>query len=187
MTEATIQPRADREILLDILAVQRQSLIASCHGLTEDQARAKPTSSSLSLGGLVKHAAYAERNWVSLAFTFWAPGQQPPGGGSEAFTRSFQLAADETLAQAITDLRLAGQLTEAYFRAIPDEAYEKSLPMPAHPWLSVFQSELSPRWLLAHIIDEHARHAGHADIIRESLDGAKAYPLWRAALGLPAE
>ncbi|MGL6237041.1 MAG: DinB family protein [Segniliparus sp.] len=187
MAEAPIRPHAERDILLDILAVQRQSLIASCHGLGEEQARATPTASSLSLGGLVKHAAFGEQNWISLAFTFWAPGPRPQGGGAEAFEKSFQLGEDETLAGAVASLRLAGQLTEAYFRAIPAEAYEKSLPMPAHPWLSVFQSELSPRWILAHLVDEHSRHAGHADIIRESLDGAKAYPLWRAALGLPPE
>ncbi|EFV11785.1 DinB family protein [Segniliparus rugosus] len=187
MAEAPSRPQPDREVLLDLLAVQRQSLVASCHGLTEEQARATPTASSLSLGGLVKHAAFGERNWVSLAFLFWAPGQKRAGTGPDAFAESFQLRDGETLAGAIAELQLAGQLTEAYFRAIPAQAYEQSLPMPAHPWLSVFQSPLSPRWILAHLVDEHARHAGHADIIRESLDGSKAYPLWRAALGLPAE
>lgn len=187
MTGAPARPHPEREILLDILAVQRQSLIANCHGLSEEQARATPTASSLSLGGLVKHVAFGEQNWISLAFTFWAPGPKPQGGGADAFAKSFQLDHDETLAGAVAGLRLAGRLTEAYFRAIPAEAYEAALPMPAHPWLSVFQSELSPRWILAHLVDELARHAGHADIIRESLDGSKAYPLWRAALGLPDE
>jgi len=175
---ANVPPVADeREGLLAFLAQQRYVVRVAAHGLTEDQARATPSASALSVGGLVKHLAEVERGWMDTVL-------QRSRGSEEAYNDSFRLGPDETLAEVLADYERAGQETEEIIAGIADLG--QAVPVPPAPWFPADIKEWSVRWVLLHLIEETARHAGHADIVREHVDGATAYNLMAAAEGWPA-
>jgi len=173
-------PVADeREGLLAFLAHQRYLARVAAHGLTDEQARATPSASQLSLGGLIKHLARVERNWLNTVL-------QRPRGDAEArleqYMDSFVLRSDETLAGVLHEYEQAAKETESIIADIADLGQPVPVPRDA-PWFPPDVKAWSVRWVLLHLIEETARHAGHADIIRESLDGATAIPLLAAAEG----
>jgi uncharacterized damage-inducible protein DinB len=174
-----VAPVADeREGLLAYLAQQRLVLRLTAHGLTDEQARATPTASPLSVGGLIKHVASAERAWMDTVRQRdrqWSP---------ETHHAAFRLGLGETLAGVLDLYNQAAKETDAVIAAIPDLG--QPVPVPQLSWLSGDVTAWSVRWVLLHLIEETARHAGHADIIRESLDGATALPLMAAAENWPA-
>jgi hypothetical protein len=81
-------------------------------------------------------------------------------------------------------MEAAGRETEAVIAGIEDLG--QAVPVPDAPWFPKDVEAWSVRWVLLHLIEEVARHAGHADIVRESLDGATCYELLAAAEGWPA-
>ena len=174
-----VAPVADeREGLLAYLAQQRLVLRLTAHGLTDEQARATPTASPLSVGGVIKHVASTERTWMDTVRQRdrqWSP---------EAHHAAFRLGPDETLVGVLDLYDQAVKETDAVIAAIPDLG--QPVPVPQLSWLSGDVTAWSVRWVLLHLIEETARHAGHADIIRESLDGATALPLMAAAESWPA-
>jgi uncharacterized damage-inducible protein DinB len=155
------RPVADeRDGLLTFLAQQRDALRAAVLDLTDEQARLTPAASTLSLGGLIKHCARTERRWVVAGVA----GQPLPGlWPIEDWPADFRLEADETLAGVLGYYAETAELTEQIIGAVAD------LGMP-----TVNDERTSVRWVLLHLIKETARHAGHADIIRETLDGQRA-------------
>ena len=172
----------ERKGLLAYLAQQRLVLRLTAHGLTDEQARAAPTASPLSVGGLIKHVTAAERGWIDIVLQRH---RNWPKEHYEDRQASFRLGPDETLAGVLGLYDQAAKKTEAVIAEIPDLGQ----PVPVPQDLSWFPDEIaewSVRWVLLHLIEETARHAGHADIIRESLDGATALPLMAAAEGWPA-
>ncbi|MET8143935.1 DinB family protein [Sphaerisporangium sp. NPDC005288] len=175
-----VPPIADeREGLLAFLAQHRYVLRLAAHGLTEEQARATPSASSLSVGGLIKHAATVERGWVAMVL------QRPGGDSEEEYDANFRLAPGETLAEVLDLYDQVAKETEAAIAGIPDLG--QAVPVPKGvPWFPDDVEAWSVRWVLLHLITETARHAGHADIVRESIDGAAAFPLMAAAEGWPA-
>jgi uncharacterized damage-inducible protein DinB len=172
------EPAADeRGNLLSFLAHQRHILRVAAYGLTDDQARATPTASSLSVGGLIKHVTQVERNWISVVL-------QKPGADVGDYLDGFVLREDQTLDGILADYALAADETSAVIAEIDD----LSLPVPVPkgvPWFPQDLDAWSVRWVLSHLIQETARHAGHADIVRESVDGATAMPLMAASEGWP--
>jgi uncharacterized damage-inducible protein DinB len=173
-----VAPVADeREGLLAYLAQQRLVLRLTAYGLTDDQARATPTVSQLSVGGLIKHAARAERAWMATVQ------QRDREWSREAHQAGFRLAPEETLAWALDEFQQAAKDTDAVIAGIADLGQPVPVPQ-SIPWMPDVTA-WSVRWVLLHLIEEIARHAGHADIIRESLDGATALPLMAAAEGWP--
>ena len=174
-----VAPVADEcEGLLAYLAQQRHVLRISAYGLTDEQARATPTASSLSVGGLIKHAASAERGWITVVE------QRPREWSREAHEAGLRLGPDETLAGVLEGYEQVAKETEAVIAGIPDLG--QPVPVPKEvSWVPGVEA-WSVRWVLLHLIEETARHAGHADIIRESLDGATALPLMAAVEGWPA-
>jgi len=165
----------ERQGLLAFLEHQRQALRHAAYGLSDDQARARPTSSGLSLGGLVKHLAYGECNWSDRIQAI------PPGdGGFEEYVESFVLSDDETLLAVIHDYELASARTDSLIGGIDN--LDRRVALPSEPWFPDPEA-CTLRWILLHLIEETARHAGHADIIRETLDGALSGPLMAAAEG----
>jgi uncharacterized damage-inducible protein DinB len=173
-----VPPVADeREGLLAYLAQQRDGLRVTAFGLTDDQARATPTVSPLSVGGLIKHVASTERGWMDTVL-------QRSSGSQAAYEEDFRLADDETLADVLARYDEVAAETEAIVAAIPDLG--QAVPVPDAPWYPDDVDEWSVRWVLLHLIEETARHAGHADIIREAVDGATTFPLLAAAEGWPA-
>jgi uncharacterized damage-inducible protein DinB len=174
----TVRPIADeRDGLLAYLAQQRLSLRSTVHGLTEEQARATPTPSSLSLGGLIKHAAICERGWVAGIVA----NRLPKEANDRDWVAEFQLQEGESLAWALALYDEVEQETEAIVAEIPDLG--QPVRVPPAPWYPKNVEFWSVRWVLFHLIEEVARHGGHADIIREALDGKTYYELMAASEG----
>ncbi|HEU5417721.1 MAG TPA: DinB family protein [Streptosporangiaceae bacterium] len=162
----------ERDSLLTFLAQQRDALRAIVLGLTDEQARAAPSASGLSLGSLIKHAARTERRWVIAGVA----GRPLPGlWPIENWPADFEMGQDETLAGLLSYYADTARQTEQIIAEVTDLGQPSS----AEPDKSV-------RWVLLHVLKETARHAGHADIIRETLDGQRAGPLTDAYDAQPA-
>ncbi|NYE49758.1 uncharacterized protein (TIGR03083 family) [Spinactinospora alkalitolerans] len=161
----------ERGGLLAFLAEQRAGLRRTVHGLTDEQAASRPSASELTLGGLVKHAARTERWWMSVVL---AGRPDPHPAAPETRGSDFRMEEGETVADLLAAYETAAKETEETVAALPD--LERTAPLPEAPWFPQ-GSRRSARWILFHLIEETARHAGHADIIRESLDGTTAYEL----------
>lgn len=169
-----VDPVADeRDGLLGYLSQQRYVLCLAAYGLTDEQARAAPTVSGLSIGGIIKHVAATERGWMNTVLGL-GPGDDPAG---------FALEHGETLADVIAEYERVATDTEDIVATIPDLGC--LVPVPDVPWFPDDIEAWSVRWVLLHLIEETARHAGHADIIRETIDGATAFPLMAAAEDWP--
>ena len=180
----TVRPVVDeRDGLLAYLAQQRGALRFAVHGLTDEQARATPTTSALSLGGLIKHLTFVEQRWmVEIVLQRPLPDLHD-GGGYQA---AFQLAAGESVADALATYAAVAAETEAIVAGIADLGQPVLVPKDV-PWFPKDVEAWSVRWVLLHVIQETARHAGHADIIREAIDGVTMYELMAAAEGWQAE
>ena len=157
-------PSDERGTLLAYVEAQRGALRRALLGLTEEQAALKPSASELSLGGLLKHAAEAEHGWVRRAR------QLPPDGQRDEtnWHESFRLMEGESVASVLAYWEKVARETEEFIRSVP--SLEDTFPLPDKPWFPP-TPRVSMRWMLLHVIEELARHAGHADVIRESLDG----------------
>lgn len=171
----------EHDLLLGYLDQQRAVLRLAAFGLTDDQARTAPVAPSpLSVGGLLKHVTHVERNWMDVV-----SGRERPGDAQEAYAAAFAMRDDETLASVLADAQAAGAETTRIVREIAD--LDRPVPVPQGvPWYPPDLDAWSVRWVLLHLATEIARHAGHADIIREAIDGATAFPLMAAAEGWPA-
>jgi len=178
-----VPPVADeRTALLCYLAQQRDGIRYATHGLTDAQAMTRPSVSELSLGGLVKHAALVEQAWV---------GYLQDGDVSVFLPRydwedGFRLVDGEALADVVSFSADVARSTEKVITDLPDLGASLAPTGPGVPWIPA-GLVWSPRWILLHLIEETARHAGHADIVRESLDGATCWTLMAAAEGWPAQ
>jgi uncharacterized damage-inducible protein DinB len=172
MNSTQVTVTGERADLLASLARHRYFLRHTARDLTDEQARQRSTVSELSIGGLIKHVAAVEQRWA--AFIVDGPAAMRPGGrsaGPDAWAQGFRLLENETLAGVLAQYeRVAGQ-TEELVLALPD--LDASQPLPEAPWFEP-GARWSARRVLLHVIAETAQHAGHADIIRESLDGAKS-------------
>ncbi len=177
-----VPPVADeREALTRYLAHERYVLTLTAHGLSDEQARQVPSASPLSVGGLIKHSASVEEFWIGLA-----QGIVPDrDSGSDEYEQGFTLGADETLAGVLDRYAAVAARTDSVLDGIDDLGQAVKKPEGV-PWFPEDVDAWSVRWVLLHLISETARHAGHADIVRESIDGATAYPLMAAAEGWPA-
>jgi uncharacterized damage-inducible protein DinB len=173
----------ERDLLLAYIAQQREGVRNAAYGLTDAQARLAPTASSLSIGGLLKHVAEMETGWMDRVL------QRDRRASREdketEYADNFRLRADETLAGVLARYDEVAKETEAIVAGIAD--LSQAVPVPKGvPWFPDDLEAWSVRWVLLHLIEETARHAGHADIIRESIDGATMYALMAAAEGWPA-
>jgi uncharacterized damage-inducible protein DinB len=169
----------EHEGLLAFLGHQREAVRNATYGLREDQARLTPTPSGLSLGGLVKHLADAEGGWTDRIL-----GITPSETAFDDYMASFVLSEDETLAGVLLQYTEACARADAVTGEINDLG--RRVPLSEAPWFPD-PEDCTVRWILFHLIEETARHAGHADIIREALDGALSGPLMAAVEGWPAD
>src|SRR5690242_5867507 len=173
----TVRPVIDeRDGLLAFLEQQRAALRISAFGLTEEQARATPSVSALSIGGLIKHLARVERHWIVRVMM---QRELPPEWTPTDWAAEYRLLEGETLAGALGTYAMVARETEEIVGGLPDLDLPVPVPQDA-PWFPKDVKSWSARWVLLHLIEETARHAGHADIVRESLDGASFYPLMAA-------
>ena len=178
-----VRPVADeRDGLLSYLAQQRDVIRIAAYGLTDEQARATPTAGSLSVGGLIKHVASTERGWIDIALQRERPTNED---AQDNYEENFRLGPDETLSDVFRLYDEVAQETADAIAGIAD--LDQPVPVPRNaPWFPADIDAWSVRWVLLHVITETARHAGHADIVREMVDGATAFPLMAAAEGWPA-
>ncbi|MEK2490210.1 DinB family protein [Kitasatospora purpeofusca] len=173
-TTSTVAATGERADLLAQLAGQRHFLRFTTRDLTDEQAALRTTAGELCLGGLIKHVTNCERVWVD--FILEGPSAMPDFANmtQEDFDRrtdEFKLLPGETLAGVLADYAETARRTDELVAGLPD--LDVSHPLPKAPW---FEADMrwSARRVLLHVIAETAQHAGHADILRESLDGAKS-------------
>jgi uncharacterized damage-inducible protein DinB len=165
----------ERTDLLETLAKHRGFLRRTVRDLTDEQAAQHSTVSELCLGGLIKHVAEVESSWVDFILNGPAAMAQDgdewsAGSGAADWMAKFQMSPHETLAGLLAHYVEVARRTDALVVSLPD--LDAVHPLPEAPWF-----EKGGRWsgrrVLLHIIAETAQHAGHADIIRESIDGSK--------------
>ena len=174
----------ERALLLGFIQQQRDGVRNAAFGLTDEQARLTPTAGSLSIGGLVKHVAGMERNWVDMILQRQRDDDET-SNGEDAYEAGFRLGSDETLEAALAHLDEVARETEQVVGAL--ESLDQPVPIPKGvPWFPQDIDAWTVRWVLLHLIEEVGRHAGHADIIRESIDGATMYELLAAVEHWPA-
>ena len=160
----------ERQDLLEALDTHREFLRTTARGLTDAQAAHVSTVSALSVGGLIKHVAFTESGWVD----FIVFGTEGLAGQDEAayaaHEDSFRMNEGETLALLLQRYDEVARRTDDLVATLPD--LDASHPLPEAPWFEP-GARRSARRVFLHIIAETAQHAGHADIIREAIDGSR--------------
>ena len=147
----------EREMLERFLDFERDTLLWKLSGLTEEQAGRKLTPSGMSLLGLVKHLAYVERNWFQFRFLghkVYIPWRSGDREGD------FRIEPDDSLETVVTFYQAE---IEQSRRIVAETASLDALAVDANRPVTL-------RWILIHMIEETARHAGHADLMREMAD-----------------
>jgi hypothetical protein len=164
----------ERADLLAALAKHRGFLRFTTRDLTDEQAGLRTTTSALCLGGLIKHVAAVERNWVNFIVngpsTMSSFATMTDAERTRLWDDGFQMLPGETLTDVLADYAETARRTDELVATLPD--LDATQPLPEAPWFEP-GARWSARRVLLHLIAETAQHAGHADIIRESLDGAK--------------
>lgn len=155
----------ERTDLLETLAKHRGFLRHTVRGLTDDQGRQRPTASELTLGGLIKHVAGTEEGWMRFA----VGGAEAMSGDQADWHDRFRMSASETLAGLLDDYERVARQTDELVATLD---LDQSFPLPEAPWFEP-GARWSVRRVVLHIIAETSQHAGHADIIRETIDGSK--------------
>jgi uncharacterized damage-inducible protein DinB len=172
----------ERALLLAYVDQQRDGIRFAAYGLTDDQARLAPTAGTLSIGGLVKHVTAMEQSWMDTVIQRSSNGSIEES--ADQYEDGFTLRPDETLAGALAELDAAASRTEEIVRELD---LDHPVPVPKGvPWFPQDVDAWTVRWVLLHLVEEFARHAGHADIVRESIDGATMFELMAGAEGWPA-
>src|SRR4051794_25356164 len=170
------QERAD---LVDVLRKHRALFRLTVAGLTDEQARLTPTVSTLSLGGLIKHVTAVEQQWASFvvdgparsADIDWASidwANPPPE--VQQYADGFRMLDGESLAGLLASYEEVAAATD---ELVVNADLDARQPLPQAPWFEPGAS-WSARRVFAHILAETAQHAGHADILRETIDGQKS-------------
>jgi Protein of unknown function (DUF664) len=173
--------RDETDAIAAFLAQQQDAFRTLLFGLGPKQAAASPSSSSLSLGGLVRHATSVQRNWLAAAVA--APGRpEAARGGVDDYLAGFRFDEDGSLEDLLAAF---DEVSAAVLDAVRRLDLDTAVPVPEAPWFPKDVESWSVRWVWWHLMEELARHAGHGDIIRETLDGATMYSLVAARDGLP--
>jgi hypothetical protein len=148
-------PASELAGLTMFLEEQRAALLRKVAGVSDEQALSHPTVSDFCLLTLLKHVAFVERRWFQLQIArrdiegLWPPGPE-----------ELVVEPGDTLASI-----------RSFYEGIIEE--NRSILAEVTELDSLSELNVNRRWVLLHLIEEVARHAGHADIIRESIDGAK--------------
>lgn len=151
----------ERDVLTAFLDAMRLAIRHKLDGVTDEQARSTPTASTLSLLGIVKHLAWTESRWFRESFA----GEEVDdprrrGDRSAEFFTDLSDTIESVLRFYDEECKRSREIT-AGSATLDELAMNRR-----------FSNEVSLRWILVHMIEETARHAGHADLIRETLDGS---------------
>lgn len=160
------QPATELVALNEFLNFYRTVLARKAEGLTAEQLRRTTSASNLTLGGLIKHMALVEDSWFTIRFA----DQPAPEPWASA---SWEVDADWELTSAANDspeeLLALYDSACARSRAVVAATTSLDAPMPSENLGKGGPCNL--RWIMVHMIEEYARHTGHADFLRESIDG----------------
>jgi uncharacterized damage-inducible protein DinB len=158
----------ETETLLGFLEFHRATLAWKCSGLDADGLRATTAASSMTLAGMLKHLAYVEDQW----FSRWLRGRDPASPWDTVDWKAdrdwdWHSAADDSPEELFalwedTVARSRASVAEALADGGLDQLARRTWPDGRAPSL---------RWILVHMVEEYARHNGHADLLRESVDG----------------
>lgn len=172
----------ERRDLVESLQTHRGFLLQTVQGLTEEQARTRTTISVLNLAGLIKHVAQTEAGWLAFAkegpsamSMEWPevdwndPVIQERMAAGDMRHDEFNLLGDETLSSMLAYYATVADETDAF---VAKADLDVSYPLPEAPWFAPGATR-SVRRVAMHIVGETAQHAGHADFLREAIDGAR--------------
>ena len=168
-TEAPVLS-AERTDLLEALAKQRYFLRYTLRDLSDEQAALAPTASELCLGGLIKHVAETEEMWMNFAVG-GARAMSNDDWNQDSWNTRFQMGQTDTLESLFSEYDRVAARTDELLASLPD--LDAAHPLPEAPWFEAGAS-WSVRRVILHVIAETAQHCGHADVIRETIDGAKS-------------
>jgi uncharacterized damage-inducible protein DinB len=156
----------ERQDLLETLDKHRGFLRFTARDLADAQATQRTTVSALTIAGLIKHVAATEHAWMQ----FVVGGAEGMAADAGDYEHQFNLLNGETLSGVLERYAEVARETTDIVNNLAD--LDADHPLPEAPWF-----ERGARWsarrVLLHMIAETSQHAGHADIIRESLDGAR--------------
>ena len=161
--DTRFQPRYqgnEKDTLHGFLQFLRETVIQKCEGLSDTQITSAPTVSSMNLLGMLKHLTIVERYWFQGVFLDadvdlpWS--EEDPDG-------DWRTHDTDTAESAIADYSAECAISDQILR--DHELGELAA------WATSEDERRSLRWILVHMIEETARHAGHADILREAIDG----------------
>jgi hypothetical protein len=171
MTTDEDNEKRERADLLESLTHHRALLRQTVQGLTDDQAAQRATASELCLGGIIKHVTRVEQRWAD--FIVEGPDAQGPADPAAiaAHMASFHMTDGDRLGELLGRYQQVADRTDDLVGSVP--SLDADHPLPPAPWFEP-GARWSARRVILHIIAETAQHAGHADIIRETLDGAKS-------------
>ncbi|HWU09751.1 MAG TPA: DinB family protein [Streptomyces sp.] len=156
----------ERDDLLALMTDQRTNFLYTVAALDDAGARARTTASELTLGGILKHLGLMQRGWLDViegtapAEVDWA--DLDPDGN--------RMTGTETVAGLLEAFHAAAAAFDRTVREEPD--LDREVTLPSYPWSPPDPVLRTVRHVLWHIFREIAHHSGHADIIREALDGA---------------
>jgi hypothetical protein len=163
MSRSEVSHATERAYLGEFLDYQREALIGRLHGLSDDEARMTATVSSLSLLSLIKHSAIWERRWFQVIVAGRRFPGEWPDVQSEEVDPTFRLTDEDTVETVVAEYRAQIAVSQEIL-----DTFDLDAPC---AWPEMADQNL--RWVALHMIEETARHAGHADIIRETIDGTR--------------
>jgi hypothetical protein len=179
----TAETTDERDSLATFAQQQIDQVATALHGLDQQQLAQVPSASGMSLGALARHVLFiaggAARAIVAAPEAGADPDRTPQQLQAEGGLAPEALRAEDTPESLIEQL---GQVGEELAAAIRAADLDELAPVPDQPWFEG-RTTWSLRWYALHQIEENARHAGHADILRESIDGKGAYELNALAAG----
>lgn len=162
----TAATTGEQDTLATFTMQQYTQLRTALHGITDEQLRATPTAGALSLGWLALHTANVATTW----------GEQIAGRELDPdLLHDETPAADTTVDDVLAVFDEKVTALERILRGRID--LSAPIPVPDEPWFPQDVEAWETRWAIAHIATEVARHAGHADLVRETLDGKTSYEL----------
>lgn len=147
----------ERTLLLAYLQLQRELVVESTVGLTEQQARWQPEGRLIPIIGIVNHLTQVEERWIDGSYA-----RKHVASRSEA---EFTVGTDRTLAEFVDAYAARAEATERTVLAASGLNA---------PCIGPAKTEVDLRWVLLHLVEETAHHAGHADSTREMLDGRRS-------------
>lgn len=175
----------ERSALVAYLVQQQDAFRAAAYGLTDAQAGlAAAAPSTVTVGSLVKHVTQTQEAWLSsvLAAPALPVDDRTMAQKYAAHQDGWTWHDHDTLEAA---LAAYDDVSARVLEAVRDVALDAPVPIPPAPWNPTDIDAWSVRWVWFHLIEELARHAGHADIVREGVDGATMYELVAGREGWP--